>query len=84
VANIDPNYSFMPQSLLEFIMKHLAGALLTKLQSAAKLAVKHPVSNEHARKMRLERDFYQTWLMAKFQAVCDIKGGKCLWCERST
>jgi hypothetical protein len=27
VANIDPNYSFMPQSLLEFIMKHLAGKL---------------------------------------------------------
>ena len=74
VANIDPNISFLPQSLLEFIMKHLAGVLLAKLQSAAKKVVKHPLHNEHAKKMRQEEDFYKSWLMAKFQAVCDLRG----------
>jgi hypothetical protein len=74
IANVDPNLSFMPQSLLEFVMKKLCGVLLAKLQSAAKRIPKDPVRNAHARKMRLERDFYQSWLMAKFQATCDIRG----------
>ncbi|KAL7566764.1 hypothetical protein ACA910_019362 [Epithemia clementina (nom. ined.)] len=74
VANIDPNIRFLPQSLLEFIMKQVAGVLLAKLQSAAKKVVKHPVTNEHARKMRHESNFYQLWLMAKFQAICEARG----------
>jgi hypothetical protein len=74
IANVDPNLSFMPQSLLEFVMKKLCGVLLAKLQSAAKRIPKDPVRNAHARKMRLERDFYQSWLMAKFQATCDVRG----------
>ena len=74
VANIDPNIRFLPQSLLEFVMKHMAGVLLAKLQSAAKKVVKHPKNNEHAKKMRQEADFYQAWLMAKFQAICEMRG----------
>jgi hypothetical protein len=74
VANIDPNISFLPTSLLEFAMKHLAGVLLAKLQSASKKTVKNPVTNVHAVKMREEREFYQKWLMAKFQSVCAAKG----------
>ena len=74
VANVDPNIDLLPQSLLEFILKHLAGVLLAKLQGAAKKVSKHPITNEHARKMRDEREFYQGWLMAKFQALCKDKG----------
>lgn len=74
VANVDPNMAFLPQPLLEFVMKNLAGVLLAKLQTAAKKIPKNPVSNEHARRMRDEEDFYRHWLMKKFQAVCKTKG----------
>jgi hypothetical protein len=76
VANIDPNMAFLPQSLLEFLMKHLAGVMLAKLQAATKKVLKNPVSNEHARKMREHEDFYKHWLMQKFQAVCKAHGWK--------
>lgn len=74
VANIDPNLSLLPQSLLDFIMKHLAGVMLGKLQGAARKAVKNPQRNEHAQRMRQEEEFYRKWLMAKFQAFCEEKG----------
>ena len=74
VANVDPNMTFLPQPLLEFVMKNLAGVLLAKLQSAAKKIPRNPVTNEHARRMRDEEDFYRHWLMKKFQAVCEHKG----------
>mmetsp|Transcript_6128 Transcript_6128/g.12285 ORF Transcript_6128/g.12285 Transcript_6128/m.12285 type:complete len:951 (+) Transcript_6128:32-2884(+) len=74
VANIDPNMTFLPQPLLEFVMKNLAGVLLAKLQNAAKKVPRNPVSNEHARRMRDEEDFYRHWLMKKFQVVCEVKG----------
>jgi hypothetical protein len=52
VANVDPNLAFLPHSLLEFIMKHLAGVLLARLQVAARKIAKNPVTNIHAIKMR--------------------------------
>lgn len=74
VANVDPNLAFLPQSLLEFVMKHMAGVLLAKLQGAAKKVSKNPAHNEHAKRMRAERDFYKIWLMSKFQSLCEQKG----------
>lgn len=74
VANVDPNLGFLPNSLLDFIMKHLAGVMLSKLQAAAKTIPRNPKRNEHAKRMRAESDFYQKWLMAKFQAICDQRG----------
>ena len=70
IANVDPNLSFLPQSLLEFVMKKMCGVLLSKLQSAAKRITKDPVRNAHARKMRLEREFYHSWLIPKFEGQC--------------
>jgi hypothetical protein len=74
VANVDPNMPFLPQPLLEFVMKNLAGVLLAKLQSAAKKIPRNPLHNEHARRMRDEEDFYRHWLMAKFQAISETNG----------
>jgi hypothetical protein len=74
VANIDPNIGFLPNSLLEFVMKHLAGVILAKLQAAAKKASQHPATNAHAKKMRQEKNFYQDWLMLKFRSMCDSNG----------
>ncbi len=74
VANLNPNIAFLSQGIIDFALKHLAGVVLAKLQSAAKKVVKNPVTNHHAQQMREEPDFYQTWLMAKFKAFCDEKG----------
>ena len=74
IANMNPNISFLPNSLLEFGMKHLASVVLSKLQNAAKKATLHPVTNLHAIKMREEKEFYQTWLLEKFKSVCTAQG----------
>ncbi|KAL3912378.1 MAG: hypothetical protein SGILL_006908 [Bacillariaceae sp.] len=74
VTNIDPNLPLIPQSLIDFLMKRLCGVLLSKMQSAARKVSKDPISNPHAVKMREERDFYQGWLLPKFQGVCKLRG----------
>lgn len=73
IANVDPNLPFIPQSLLDFLMKKLCGVLLNKLQSAAKRVSKDPINNPHASKMREEEEFYKNWLMVKFQAVAKLR-----------
>jgi hypothetical protein len=74
IANVDPNISFLHSVLLEFVVKHLAGVMLFQLQGAARKAVKHPVTNEHAKRMRAEEAFYKYWLLPKFQAFCAARG----------
>lgn len=73
IANVDPNLPFIPQSLIDFLMKKLCGVLLNKLQNAAKRVSKDPIHNPHASKMRQEEDFYKHWLMMKFSAVCKLR-----------
>lgn len=73
IANVDPNLPFVPQSLLDFLMKKLCGVLLNKLQNAAKKVSKDPIQNPHASKMRQEEEFYKNWLMIKFRAVCKLR-----------
>jgi hypothetical protein len=76
VANIDPNLPLIPQSLLDFLMKRLCGVLLCKMQAAAMKISRDPVTNHHAIKMREERDFYQKWLLPKFEGICQLRGWK--------
>jgi hypothetical protein len=74
IANINPNLSLLPDSLLEFVMKHAAGVALTKLQNAARKAAQYPVTNVHAQRMRDEKEFYIDWLLPKFKGVCEARG----------
>jgi hypothetical protein len=76
VTNIDPNLPLVPQSLIDFLMKRLCGVLLSKMQGAARKIERDPITNHHAVKMREERDFYQRWLLPKFQDVCKLRGWK--------
>lgn len=69
-ANVNPNLDFLPESLLEFGMKHLAGVVLAQMQKAARKATLHPESNAHAQRMRQESAFYERWLMTKFIGIC--------------
>jgi len=74
VANVNPNLP-LPQSLLDFFMKKVCGVMLSKLQGAAKKAAKDPVRNPHAQRMR-EDEFYQSWLLPKFQNYCKTMNWK--------
>lgn len=70
VANINPNLP-LPQYVIDFVMRKMCGVLLSKLQTAAKKASKDPVRCAHARKVRQEKEFYNSWLLPKFEAYCE-------------
>jgi len=74
VANIDPNLNFLPQVLIDFVMKRMCGTILYKMKSAAKKVSKNPVTNLHAIKIREERDFYKNFLLPKLEGICKIRG----------
>ena len=74
VANVDPNLAFIPQSLIDFVMRKMCGVVFARLQHAAKKAAADPVRNPHARRMRQNEAFYKEWLMPKFQSYCDHMG----------
>eukprot|EP00554_Chaetoceros_debilis_P010048 CAMPEP_0194106706 /NCGR_PEP_ID=MMETSP0150-20130528/6688_1 /TAXON_ID=122233 /ORGANISM="Chaetoceros debilis, Strain MM31A-1" /LENGTH=1103 /DNA_ID=CAMNT_0038794923 /DNA_START=135 /DNA_END=3443 /DNA_ORIENTATION=- len=73
VANIDPKVSFLPQGILDFIMKRMCGILLTCMQNAAKKAtIKEDAP--HALRMREDRAFYASWLMPRVKSYCNKMG----------
>jgi hypothetical protein len=74
VVNINPNLHFLPQSLIDFVMKRMCGVLLGRLQAAARKVLKDPVKNPHARRMREDVRFYRDWLLPKFRVYCDELG----------
>jgi hypothetical protein len=72
IANIDPKLA-LPQKLMDFCMKKMAGVLLLCLQKMAKKVVSDPKC-EHAQKMRDDPAFYREYLLPKFQLYADKKG----------
>jgi len=73
VANLDMKMRIIPDFIIDFIMKHMCGLLLIKIQAAAKKALENPQRSPHAIRMR-EDSFYRCWLLPKFQSYCDEKG----------
>lgn len=74
VANIDPNLRFVPQPLIDFAMKRMAGVLLQRLQEAAARAAEDPAANPHARRIREDATFYRQWLLPKFREYAGVRG----------
>ena len=54
-------------------MKKMCGVLLLCLQKMAKKVVKNPEC-QHADKIRDDQEFYEGYLLPKFQKYCDDKG----------
>lgn len=73
VTNIDLNLHFLPQALIDFVMKRMCGTILYKMQGAAANISKDPITNLHAMKIREEKDFYKTFLLPKFEGVCKTR-----------
>lgn len=74
LANVDPNLAFIPQSLIEFVMKKMCGFIVHKLKKASVKVSKNPVRNIHAQRIREDSDFYAKWLLPKFEAMCNDRG----------
>lgn len=74
ITNIDPNLSFIPQSLIDYCMKKMCGILLTRLQGCARATLNDPVHSLHARRMREDVQFYRLWLLPKFRSYCEDLG----------
>jgi len=74
VVNIDPNMHFIPQPLLDFVMKRVCGTILNKMQGAAKNISNDPITNLHAIRIREDKGFYKTFLLPKFEGVCKLRG----------
>ena len=65
IANADLKLA-VPQKLVDFCLKKMAGVLLLCLQKMAMRVVGDPCC-EHAKKMREDPEFYEEWLLPKFQ-----------------
>ena len=73
VANIDPKINFLPQFAIDFIMKHMCGLLLVKMQNAAKKALVNHRNDPLAIRMR-DDNFYKSWLLPKFESYAREMG----------
>ena len=73
VSNIDLKLKFVPQSIIEFIMKRMCGMMVVKLQGAARKIVDKPETNQHAERIRND-SFYKHWMLPKFVNYCKHKG----------
>ena len=72
VAHIDPHVA-LPQALLNFVIKNVAGILLVLFQRQAASVAGNPQC-KHALKIRENRAFYESWLLPKIITYCDSKG----------
>ena len=67
IVNLDPNLAFIPQWMIEFCMKKIAGVLLLKIQRTAKHAFKNPHKSLHAKRIKDDTVFYKDWLVPRFE-----------------
>ena len=72
VTRIDPKVA-LPQTLLNFVIKNVAGILLVLFQRQAASVASNPQC-KHAMKIRQDRAFYESWLLPKIRHYCDSRG----------
>jgi len=72
VAHVDPKVA-LPQSLINFVMRNMAGILLNVFQRQVQYVAAHPRCL-HADKVRENRGFYEEWLLPKVQRYCAAQG----------
>lgn len=72
VTRIDPKVA-LPQTLLNFVIKKVAGILLVLFQRQAASVASNPHC-KHALQIREDRAFYESWLLPKIRHYCDSRG----------
>lgn len=71
VYTVDPRAN-IPQFMLTFAFKNLAGIMLYLLQSQAEKVENDP-NCTHSQRMRENKAFYVDWLLPKFRDFCSFK-----------
>lgn len=72
IAEVNPNTP-LPQYLLNFFIKNLAGVLLYFFQKQVIKVSKDP-NCTHAHRIRENTDFYRNWMLPKLRNICALKG----------
>eukprot|EP00903_Cladosiphon_okamuranus_P008725 g8357.t1 len=72
VANVDPNAP-VPQALVNFVVRKMAGMFLYCLKQAAK-PISTDESNCHRRRIEEDQGFYKDWLLPRFERFYRQKG----------
>ena len=71
IANVDPKL-FLPQWLINFSMKKIAGIILVYLLRMAKKIEKNPEC-PHGKRIVEDKSFYLEWVWPKFVEYCEGK-----------
>eukprot|EP00815_Leptocylindrus_aporus_P009689 CAMPEP_0116058028 /NCGR_PEP_ID=MMETSP0322-20121206/4962_1 /TAXON_ID=163516 /ORGANISM="Leptocylindrus danicus var. apora, Strain B651" /LENGTH=353 /DNA_ID=CAMNT_0003542151 /DNA_START=65 /DNA_END=1123 /DNA_ORIENTATION=+ len=69
IANVDPKL-FLPQWLINFSMKKIAGIMLVYLLRMAKKIEKNPEC-PHGKRIVEDKSFYLEWVWPKFEEYCE-------------
>jgi hypothetical protein len=69
VVHLDLNAPFVPQAVINLVMKNLAGVALYLFQRQAARVSADP-SCEHAVRIQSNRLFYRDWLLPKIRSLC--------------
>lgn len=72
IAEVNP-HAPLPQAMLNFFIKNLAGVLLYFFQKQA-MKVSQDPNCAHAHRIRENREFYEDWVLPKLRNFCDFKG----------
>ncbi len=80
IFTIDPKVR-VPQSIINFAVKNLAGLLLCRIQNEAKKASDEPETSPYAKAIKNNKPFYRDWLLTKLSAYCEFKGWGRVVCE---
>lgn len=72
IVNVDPNTP-LPRSLVNFVMRNVAGVLLHCIQKQAQKVLMNP-NSEHAHRIREEHPVYVLWLLPKLLDYCYYRG----------
>jgi len=72
IAKVDPR-TILPKSLVNIVVRNLAGLMLYFFQNKVKEVVKHP-EGDHAKRIRENPHFYKEWLLPKLIDYCSAKG----------
>eukprot|EP01039_Chlorochromonas_danica_P001567 gene1567-1712_t len=72
VADVNPRCP-LPQALLNFVIKNLAGVVLYFFRKQV-MKVHKDHSCEHAHRIRENKEFYSGWVLPKLRAFCTLRG----------
>lgn len=66
LANVDLKLPYINSSLINFVIRNVAGIILSLFQSQAKYVHQHPDCT-HSHRIRENQEFYKDWVLKKLE-----------------